>query len=124
MRPSNFGGKETSGTALFVYGMAWGVRNGLLDKKTYLPVIIKGRNAMVKDAVHPNGFLGYVQGTGKEPKDIIAAEVLTAKPDTLVLLDEPERHLHRSIISPLLNSLISKRRDCSFIVSTHLVTEP
>ena len=24
---------------------------------------------MVKDAVHPNGFLGYVQGTGKEPKD-------------------------------------------------------
>ena len=24
---------------------------------------------MVKDAVHPNGFLRYVQGTGKEPKD-------------------------------------------------------
>ena len=47
----------------------WGVRNGLLDKKTYLPVIIKAWNAMVKDAVHPNGFLGYVQGTGKEPKD-------------------------------------------------------
>ena len=67
--PSNFGGKETSGTALFVYGMAWGVRNGLLDKNTYLPVIIKAWNAMVKDAVHPNGFLGYVQGTGKEPKD-------------------------------------------------------
>ena len=34
-----------------------------------LPVIIKAWNAMVKDAVHPNGFLGYVQGTGKEPKD-------------------------------------------------------
>ena len=34
---TNFGGKETSGTALFVYGMAWGVRNGLLDKKEYLP---------------------------------------------------------------------------------------
>lgn len=49
--------------------MAWGVRNGLLDKNTYLPVIIKAWNAMVKDAVHPNGFLGYVQGTGKEPKD-------------------------------------------------------
>ena len=46
--PSNFGGKETSGTALFVYGMAWGIRNGLLDKKTYLPVIIKAWNAMVQ----------------------------------------------------------------------------
>mgnify|MGYP000277858301 CR=1 FL=1 len=67
--PSNFGGKETSGTALFVYGMAWGVRNGLLDRKEYLPILLKAWNAMVKDAVHPNGFLGYVQGTGKEPKD-------------------------------------------------------
>ena len=67
--PTNFGGKETSGTALFVYGMAWGVRNGLLDRKEYLPVLLKAWNAMVKDAVHPNGFLGYVQGTGKEPKD-------------------------------------------------------
>ena len=65
----NYGGKETTGTALFVYGMAWGVRNGLLDKEEYLPVLLKGWNAMVKEAVHPNGFLGYVQGTGKEPKD-------------------------------------------------------
>lgn len=66
---TNFGGKETSGTALFVYGMAWGVRKGLLDKKEYLPVLLKAWNAMVQDAVHPNGCLGYVQGTGKEPKD-------------------------------------------------------
>ena len=66
---TNFGGKETSGTALFVYGMAWGVRNGLLDKKEDLPVLLKAWNAMVQDAVHPDGCLGYVQGTGKEPKD-------------------------------------------------------
>lgn len=67
--PTNFGGKETTGTALFTYGFAWGVRNGLLDKKKYKPVIAKAWKAMVKEAVHPNGFLGYVQGTGKEPKD-------------------------------------------------------
>lgn len=67
--PTNYGGKETTGTSLFVYGMAWGINHGLLDKDEYLPVIIKAWNAMVKDAVHPNGFLGYVQGTGKEPKD-------------------------------------------------------
>lgn len=66
---SNYGGKETTGTALFVYGMAWGVRNGLLDSEEYLPILLKAWNAMVKEAVHPNGFLGYVQGTGKEPKD-------------------------------------------------------
>ena len=67
--PDNFGGRELTGTALFVYGMAWGVNNGILDADTYIPVIEKAWNAMVKDAVHENGFLGYVQGTGKEPKD-------------------------------------------------------
>lgn len=67
--PADFGGRESSGTALFVYGMAWGVRNGLLDKGTYMPALTKAWNAIVNDAVHKNGFLGYVQGTGKEPKD-------------------------------------------------------
>lgn len=66
---SNFGGKELTGTALFVYGMAWGINNGILDRNKYLPVVVKAWNAMVKDAVHPDGYLGYVQGTGKEPKD-------------------------------------------------------
>jgi len=66
---THFGGKELSGTALFTYGMAWGVNNGLLNKKEYMPVIIKAWDAMVKESVHANGMLGYVQGTGKEPKD-------------------------------------------------------
>ena len=66
---THFGGKETSGTALFTYGMAWGINKGVISKKTYLPVVIKAWNAMVKEAVHPDGFLGYLQGTGKEPKD-------------------------------------------------------
>src|SRR5690606_23675899 len=66
---THFGGKETSGTALFVYGMAWGINNGLLDAKVYKPVLTKAWNAMVNEAVHKNGFLGYLQGTGKEPKD-------------------------------------------------------
>ena len=55
---------------------------------------------------------------------LIAAEVLTAKPGTLILIDEPERHLHRSIISPLLSELFKKRPDCAFVVSTHEVMLP
>jgi len=67
--PTNFGGKEMTGTALFVYGMSYGINNNLIDKKTYLPVVVKAWNAIAKDSVQPNGFLGWVQGTGKEPKD-------------------------------------------------------
>lgn len=66
---SNFGGKETTGTALFVYSLAWGINNGILDREKYLPTVTKGWNAITKEAIHPNGYIGYVQGTGKEPKD-------------------------------------------------------
>jgi len=69
MDPTHFGGKELTGTSLFVYGMAWGIKQGFIDKKTYMPIITKAWNAMIKDSLHPEGFLGYVQGTGKEPKD-------------------------------------------------------
>ncbi|MCU0468113.1 MAG: glycoside hydrolase family 88 protein [Arcicella sp.] len=69
MDETDFGGKELTGTALFTYGMAWGLNKGLLNKKIYKPIVTKAMNALIKDCVHPNGFLGYVQGTGKEPKD-------------------------------------------------------
>jgi rhamnogalacturonyl hydrolase YesR len=67
--PDDFGGKELTGTSLFVYGMAWGINKGILDKNTYLPAVIKAWNAMSKECVHSDGKLGYVQSTGKEPKD-------------------------------------------------------
>ena len=68
MDSTHFGGKELTGTALFTYGMAWGINRGILDRKKFLPVTIKAWNALTS-CVHDNGFLGYVQGTGKEPKD-------------------------------------------------------
>ena len=67
--PNNFGGKELSGTSLFIYGFAWGINNGILSKKTYSPAIAKAWDALIKNSLHPDGKLGFVQGTGKEPKD-------------------------------------------------------
>ena len=55
---------------------------------------------------------------------LISANVLTVPAGTLLLIDEPERHLHRSIISPLLTLLFQKRADCMFVVSTHDVLLP
>jgi unsaturated rhamnogalacturonyl hydrolase len=66
---ANFGGKELTGTSLFVYGMAWGINQGILNKAKFLPAVTKAWNAMTKESVHANGFLGFVQGTGKEPKE-------------------------------------------------------
>ncbi|GAA3524078.1 AAA family ATPase [Aquimarina addita] len=55
---------------------------------------------------------------------LICADVLTSEPNQLIILDEPERHLHRSIISPLLTSLFQKRKDCVFVISTHDIYLP
>ena len=66
---TDYGGKELTGTALFVYGFAWGINKGLLDKKKYTPSVSKAWKTLLKDCVHKNGMLGYVQSTGKEPKD-------------------------------------------------------
>jgi len=55
---------------------------------------------------------------------LIAANVLTVPNETLILLDEPERHLHRSIVSPLLSTLLAYRADCAFVISTHDVLLP
>ena len=61
---------------------------------------------------------------GERSAVLIAAEILTAEPGKLFLIDEPERHLHRSIITPLLRSLIWARSDCTFVISTHEVGLP
>lgn len=55
---------------------------------------------------------------------LVAAQILTVPPGTLLLIDEPERHLHKSIVAPLLLQFIAERKDCAFIVSTHDVSLP
>ena len=62
---------------------------------------------------------------GERSAMIIAAQVITAESGTVFLIDEPERHLHRSIIEPFLSALFELRRDdCTFVISTHEVMLP
>ncbi|MCK5602565.1 ATP-binding cassette domain-containing protein [Candidatus Pacearchaeota archaeon] len=61
---------------------------------------------------------------GERNAILMIANVLTVPKDTLILLDEPERHLHRSIVSPLLSTLLTYRDDCAFVISTHDVSLP
>ena len=67
--PTTYGGKETTGTSLFLYGMSWGLRNRILKGKQFRPIVDRTWKALQTESVHADGFLGYVQGTGKEPKD-------------------------------------------------------
>jgi rhamnogalacturonyl hydrolase YesR len=60
---------ESSGTAFFVYALAWGVNQGLLDRARFEPVIRKGWSALT-GALLESGKLGWVQEVGFKPGDV------------------------------------------------------
>jgi len=58
---TDYAGPESSGTSFFLYGLAWGLNNGILDQNTYLPVVEKAWNFLANRAIQTSGMLGYVQ---------------------------------------------------------------
>jgi len=67
--PNDYGGKETSGTVFFTFGLAWGINQHLLDSATYYPYIVKAWNGLITSALHTDGKLGWVQSAGSKPAD-------------------------------------------------------
>ena len=65
--PKSYPMPENSASAFFCYGMAWGIRNGLLDEKTYKPATVKAWKTLTK-YVSDEGRLGYIQPVGNAPK--------------------------------------------------------
>jgi hypothetical protein len=49
----------------------------------------------------------------------LIAQALLAKPDTLLIFDEPELHINRSILAKLWDEIESARPDCCFLYITH-----
>jgi rhamnogalacturonyl hydrolase YesR len=64
--PASYPLPEISGSALFVFGMAYGVNQGYLDAKVYRPVIERAWAGILKN-VYADGRLGGIQQTGAEP---------------------------------------------------------
>lgn len=75
--------KESSGTAMFCFGMAWGINNGVLDRDTYLPVVLKAWNGLC-NVVDEDGRVCYVQPGAASPEKF------------------PERYTHTYAISAFL----------------------
>lgn len=63
--------RESSGTALFTHGLAWGINQGYLDRETYEPVVLRAWEALV-DCVNEEGIFGYVQPVGSAPGESFA----------------------------------------------------
>lgn len=57
---------EVSGSAFFIYAIAWGIDHHLLDRKQYLPVVTKGWAGLVSH-IYADGRLGSIQPIGAAP---------------------------------------------------------
>lgn len=64
--PEQYPGKETSGTALYCFALAWGVNHGVLNREVFRPAIRRAWDAL-RAAVQPDGKLGFVQAIGDQP---------------------------------------------------------
>ncbi len=67
LSPESFNHGEVSGSGFYTFALAWGINNGLLDKKEYSPVVTKAWKAL-QACQHENGMVGWVQNIGASPE--------------------------------------------------------
>ena len=95
-------------------------------KAANLPIALslddsEGRFVATRDgATYPINELS----DGERSALLLGAAVVSEAEGTLFLIDEPERHLHRSIICPLLQAVFTARPDCRFVIATHELMLP
>jgi unsaturated rhamnogalacturonyl hydrolase len=65
--PASYPLKETSGSGFFLFGFAWGINHGLLDRAKFEPAIARGWTALM-NCVAADGKLTHVQPVGADPK--------------------------------------------------------
>jgi len=76
-------------------------------------------NSQINAKKNDHTFSISKMSDGERNALLIASNVLLTQIDSLIIIDEPERHLHHSITIPFINNLIKLRPDLKFVISTH-----
>ena len=64
-------------------------------------------------------YEGRAMSDGERVTLYLIAQCLCVPEDKIIIIDEPEIHLHRSIMDKLWTSIEAERKDCFFIYITH-----
>lgn len=70
----------------------------------------------------PGGDIRYAaseMSDGERAIFYMIGQALTAEANSLLIVDEPELHVHRSIMARLWDELEAARQDCAFVYITH-----
>ncbi len=82
--------------------------------------IITHRQLNLDDlTVNVSGYSGTEMSDGERLIFYIIGQVVCARQNQIIIIDEPENHLHKSVIKKLYNQLERVRQDCLFIYLTH-----
>jgi rhamnogalacturonyl hydrolase YesR len=65
--PKSYPGGEASGSGFYCFALAWGINNGILGKKEYLPVVKQAWRGL-SSLITSEGYIGWVQPIGADPQ--------------------------------------------------------
>ncbi|QBL42599.1 ABC transporter ATP-binding protein [Stenotrophomonas sp. ASS1] len=82
-------------------------------------LVITGDNIEVRAPGMEALYSASAMSDGERSVFYLAGQMLMAAPNSLLLIDEPELHVHRSIINRLGDELENFRRDCALVYITH-----
>ena len=89
--------------------------NHLIEHRTLLCDNLGNLQIECGDEKYP----AYKMSDGERVIFYVVGSVMLAKESSLIIVDEPEMHLHKAILNKLWDILEEKRKDCMFIYLTH-----
>lgn len=82
-------------------------------------ILRKNGDLEVLSSDDEKSYKAYRMSQGEKAVFYLIASVLFAMPKALIIVEDPELHLHRSIVGSLWDSIEQSRPDCTFIYMTH-----
>jgi len=80
---------------------------------------ITGDDILVSVVGSAEKYAAHNMSDGERAVFYLVAQTLAAAPDSLIIFDEPELHIHRSILSRLWDELEAARPDCGIVHISH-----
>ena len=82
-------------------------------------LIITADDIAVQANAESDPYSASEMSDGERAIFYMIGQTLLADENTLLIIDEPELHMHRSILSKLWDELEAAREDCAFVFITH-----
>lgn len=82
-------------------------------------LLLSGDDIQVSSDTGDETYSASDMSDGERAIFYLLGQALTAKDNSLLIIDEPELHVHRSIISSLWDEIEAARPDCAFVFITH-----